>query len=60
MSNANVGAVERLVIDTLGPQGGAKALGALSIDAALLAETGETVSRAAFAMALNVLLFDRR
>jgi hypothetical protein len=58
MSNANVATIERLVMDTLGPQAGVKALGALAIDAALLAETGETVSRAGFAMALNVLLFD--
>lgn len=58
MSNMNEGTIERLVMGALGPQAGAKALGALAIDARLLAETGETVSRAAFAMALNVLLFD--
>ncbi|CAN5214118.1 DUF1338 domain-containing protein [soil metagenome] len=49
--------IERLVIGALG-ESGAKALQALSIDGKLLAESGETVSRAAFAMALNVVLFD--
>lgn len=49
--------IARLVTATLGPQAADEVLGVLAIDAALEAETGPLVSRAAFAMAMNVALF---
>ncbi|MEC3949858.1 DUF1338 domain-containing protein [Sphingobium sp. HWE2-09] len=58
MSNANMGTVEALIVATLGEEAGRRTLAMLAIDPALLAERGDTVSRAAFAMALNVLLFE--
>jgi len=58
MSNANMGTVEALVVATLGEDAGRRTLAMLAIDPALLAERGDTVSRAAFAMALNILLFE--
>lgn len=50
--------IERLVRDTLSADAADRVLATLAIDPALLAETGDTVSRSAFAMALNVVLFD--
>jgi len=58
MSNENDSHVVALTLATLGDAAGRRALDALAIDAALLAEHGAKVSRAAFAMALNVALFD--
>jgi len=58
MRNRNESTVERLVVGTLGVKAGTVALDALVIDPKLQAETGGTVSRAAFAMALGVVLFD--
>ncbi len=58
MRNGNESTIERLVIGTLGDAAGMAALDALAIDPRLLAETGQTVSRAAFAMALGAVLFD--
>lgn len=52
------GTIERLVTASLGTHAAQRALATLAIDAALLAEAGDTVSRGAFAMALNVVLFD--
>ena len=49
--------LERLVRGALG-QAGPAAIDRLVIEPRLLAETGETVSRAVFAMALNAVLFD--
>ncbi len=57
MSNENMGTIGRLVVATLGEATGRRTLDMLAIDPALLAERGETVSRAAFAMALNIALF---
>lgn len=53
----NEGSVRTLTIAALGERAGDAVLAQLAINEALLAETGETVSRAAFAMALNVVLF---
>lgn len=58
MSNENMGTIERLVTATLGEDVARRTLDMLAIDPALLAERGDTVSRAAFAMAMNVALFD--
>jgi hypothetical protein len=58
MSNANMGTIEALVVAILGEDSGRRTLAMLAIDPVLLAERGDTVSRAAFAMALNVLLFE--
>lgn len=58
MLNENDGAVAALVIAALGETAGRQALDALTLDAALMAQSGPTVSRAAFAMALNIILFD--
>lgn len=55
MRGVNEGMVEQLVQSVLG---GTAALEALDVDAALLAQRGESVSRAAFAMALAVVLSD--
>jgi hypothetical protein len=57
MSLSHDGNIERLVSGALG-EAGITTLQALSIDRGLLTEAGERVSRAAFAMALNVVLFD--
>lgn len=57
MSVENSGTIAALIHATLGTEAGQKALDALAIDAALLAERGPSVSRAAFAMAMNVALF---
>ncbi len=57
MSNENMGTIERLATGALGDAAGRRTLDMLSIDPALLAERGEHVSRAAFAMAMNVGLF---
>lgn len=51
------GTIARLVTIALGPQGADEALSALAIDPTLEAETGSSVSRATFAMAMNVALF---
>ena len=53
-----MGTIERLVRAALDMAAADRALATLAIDPALLDEAGETVSRAAFAMALNVVLFD--
>ena len=58
MSNENMGHVEALTMDALGEDAGRRALDALAIDPALLAQDGDHVSRAAFAMAMNISLFD--
>lgn len=58
MRNGNESTIERLVIGTLGAKAGCIALDSIVIDPRLLAETGQSVSRAAFAMALGVVLFD--
>ncbi|MDO7833552.1 DUF1338 domain-containing protein [Sphingobium sp. HBC34] len=58
MSNENIGTIETLVVATLGAQSARQTFDRLEIDPALLAERGDTVSRAAFAMALNICLFD--
>lgn len=58
MSNANMPVIAALTKAVLGDTDGQKALDALEIAPALLAERGPTVSRAAFAMAMNVSLFD--
>jgi hypothetical protein len=52
-----MGHIEALVVATLGEEAGRKTLAALTIEPGLLAEQSEGVSRAAFAMALNVALF---
>ncbi len=49
--------IAALVVATLGEEDGRAALDALAIDPALMAQGGDTVSRAAFAMAMNVALF---
>ncbi|MEJ7927233.1 DUF1338 family protein [Sphingobium sp. AN641] len=49
--------IARLVTHMLGTKAGIGALETVTVDPALLAEQGETVSRAAFAMAMNVVLF---
>lgn len=50
--------VEALVLDALGEEAGRRALDALVLDPDLLAQSGADVSRAAFAMAMNICLFD--
>lgn len=57
MAQDDNGAIARLVTGMLGATAGRAALGALTIDPALLAERGPTLSRAAFAMAMNIVLF---
>jgi hypothetical protein len=57
MSNENMGNVAALVVATLGEVNGQDTLAMLAIDPVLLSERGEPVSRAAFAMAMNVCLF---
>jgi hypothetical protein len=57
MSAPHEDVIASLVTSALGQTAGARALDTLNIDSALLAETGEAVSRVAFAMALNVVLF---
>jgi hypothetical protein len=59
MSNLHLDNITRLAISALGRVAGTRALDTLSIDDALLTETGADVSRAAFAMALNVVLFHK-
>lgn len=56
MSN-NQASVVALTLKLLGEREGRDALDALAIDPRLLAEVGPSVSRAAFAMAMNVALF---
>lgn len=58
MHSGNESTIERLVVGVLGVAAGKTALDALAIDARLRAETGPNVSRAVFAMALGVTLFD--
>lgn len=58
MSNANMGHLEALVAGALGEGRVRATLDMLAIDPALVAERGGMVSRAAFAMAMNVALFD--
>lgn len=58
MSNENESSIVALTLATLGEAAGRRTLDALLIDPALLAERGSTVSRAAFAMAMNIALFD--
>ncbi|PTQ10946.1 DUF1338 domain-containing protein [Sphingomonas oleivorans] len=57
MANEN-DVVAALVATMLGEAGAAGAVAKLDLDPATTTGDGETVSRAAFAMALNVLLFD--
>ena len=57
MSNENMSTIERLVMSTLGDIDGRRTLDMLDIAPALLAERSGQVSRAAFAMAMNVALF---
>ena len=57
MSKPNEGSIRQLVVVALGEARADTALRSLEIDDALLAEGGPSVSRAAFAMALNVVLF---
>ncbi|WP_313336681.1 DUF1338 domain-containing protein [Sphingobium yanoikuyae] len=57
MSSQNEGSIVALVKSVLGEDASKAALDALAIDPALLAQSGPTVSRAAFAMAMNVILF---
>jgi hypothetical protein len=52
------GNVERLVESALGAQAGQAALATIAVDDRLLADKGGTVSRAAFAMALGIVLFE--
>lgn len=54
---AETGTIEALVTAHLGADEAKAALAALDIAPPLLAETGDGVSRAAFAMAMNVILF---
>ncbi|MFW2829269.1 2-oxoadipate dioxygenase/decarboxylase family protein [Sphingomonas sp. ID0503] len=58
MSSRAEGSVARLVASAIGEEAAARSLSALRIAPALLSENGARVSRAAFAMALNVVLFD--
>jgi hypothetical protein len=58
MRPQNEGTITKLVQATIGDEAASRVLNALDIDAALLAEAGPAVSRAAFAMAMNVVLFD--
>ena len=58
MHAENVGTVARLIGDVLGEDAAGRLLATLAVDPALLAERGDDVSRGAFAMALNLLLFD--
>ena len=58
MSNENMPVIAALTKAVLGDMDGQKALDALEVAPALLAERGPAVSRAAFAMAMNVSLFD--
>jgi hypothetical protein len=57
MSNENISRIEALVVATLGEDIARQTLDMLTIEPALLAESGDHVSRAAFAMAMNVCLF---
>ncbi|WP_420144187.1 DUF1338 domain-containing protein [Sphingobium sp.] len=57
MSKENMGTIEKLVTATLGDDVGRQTLDMLVIDPGLLAQNGDGVSRAAFAMAMNVALF---
>lgn len=57
MPNENMGTIEALVVAILGDETGRQTLNRLAIDPALLAQQGDSVSRAAFAMAMNVALF---
>ncbi len=50
--------VEALVLDALGEEAGRRALDALVLDPDLMAQSGAHVSRATFAMAMNICLFD--
>ncbi|MDX3899490.1 MAG: DUF1338 family protein [Sphingobium sp.] len=54
---AETGTISALVTAHLGAEAAKAALDALDVDAALLAEDGDSVSRAAFAMAMNIILF---
>jgi hypothetical protein len=57
MTIPNVSVINDLVASAIGPDAAACAIGRLAIDQAIDAPIGGTVSRASFAMALNVLLF---
>ncbi|EQB32222.1 2-oxoadipate dioxygenase/decarboxylase family protein [Sphingobium ummariense] len=57
MSMQKEGTIAALAAAALGEEDARRALEALAIAPALMAESGERVSRAAFAMAMNVLLF---
>ncbi|QGP78538.1 DUF1338 domain-containing protein [Sphingobium sp. CAP-1] len=57
MSNENVDALEALAVATLGEAAAHRTLDMLAIDPALRTDRGGTVSRAVFAMALNIGLF---
>jgi hypothetical protein len=58
MQIGNEGTLVRLVERSLGSEGGQAMLASLAIDARLLEEDGESVSRAVFAMALAIVLAD--
>lgn len=58
MPNENEGIIARLVAAVLGDDRAQKALAALRIHPPLAAEKGDQVSRAAAAMALNIVLLD--
>jgi len=57
MTFQNMAHVEAIACAALGEETGRETLGALDIPETLLGERGESVSRAAFAMAMNVGLF---
>lgn len=57
MSNENIGTIEALAVATLGDDDARRTMAMLAIDPVLLAQRGDDVSRAAFAMALNICLF---
>lgn len=56
MSMENEGHIRALVCAVLGDQAGQDAIDALTMDPALLGQSGPAISRGAFAMAMNVLL----
>jgi len=58
MSLENEATITALVRHVLGDDGGRRALDALAIAPELMAQHGPLVSRSAFAMAMNVALFD--
>lgn len=59
MTVRNTGVIQRLLDRALGSTACEGALDALEVSSALLELTGDTVPRAAFAMALNIVLFEK-